>query len=167
MIWYISACARALETFSCGRAHNQKAADVWKKDVWEFQASGSSCLFPYFLGKIAVQEMSGKTPGSPRHPSSRHPRTPNTRVIAVHMSPTMKYFSIENLIPNWKLDFVQCCTSRSFFFSIFECSGKIRELGGKSAEESSPIVRMRYNKMLLDRAVANMFVCFGSMCIRK
>ena len=27
-----------------------------------------------FLGKIAVQEMSGRTPGSPRHPSCRHPR---------------------------------------------------------------------------------------------
>ena len=56
----------------------QKAADVWEKDVWEFQAksgsSGSCCLFLYFLGKIAVQEMSGKTLGSPRHPSSRHPR---------------------------------------------------------------------------------------------
>ena len=56
----------------------QKAADVWEKDVWEFQAksgsSGSCCLFLYFLGKIAVQEMSGRTPGSPRHPSSRHPR---------------------------------------------------------------------------------------------
>ena len=39
-------------------------ADVWKKDVWEFQAksgSSSSCrLFLHFLGKIAVQEMSGK-----------------------------------------------------------------------------------------------------------
>ena len=56
----------------------QIAADVWEKDVWEFQAkSGSSgfcCLLLYFLGKIAVQEMSGKTPGSPRHPSSRRPR---------------------------------------------------------------------------------------------
>ena len=28
----------------------------------------------HFLGKGAVQEMSGKTPGSPRRPSSRHPR---------------------------------------------------------------------------------------------
>ena len=53
-------------------------ADVWKKDVWEFRAksgsSGSCRLFLHFLRKIAVQEMSGKTPGSPRHPSSRHPR---------------------------------------------------------------------------------------------
>ena len=57
---------------------SQKAADVWEKDVWEFQAksgsSGSCCLFLYFLGKIAVQEMSGRTPGSPRYPSCRHPR---------------------------------------------------------------------------------------------
>ena len=53
------------------------AEDVWEKDVWEFQAksgsSGSCRLFFHFLGKIAVQEMSGKTPGNPRHPSSRHP----------------------------------------------------------------------------------------------
>ena len=53
-------------------------ADVWKKDVWEFQAKsgswGSCRLFLHFLRKIAVQEMSGKTPGAPRHPSSRHPR---------------------------------------------------------------------------------------------
>ena len=53
-------------------------ADVWEKDVWEFQAksgsSGSCRLFLHFLRKIAVQKMSGKTPGSPRHPSSRHPR---------------------------------------------------------------------------------------------
>ena len=55
-------------------------ADVWEKDVWDFQAkSGSSRSCRLFLGffyfqKIAVQEMSGKAPGSPRHPSSRHPR---------------------------------------------------------------------------------------------
>ena len=38
-------------------------------------SSGSCRLFPHFLKKIAVQKMSGKTPGSPRHPSSRHPRS--------------------------------------------------------------------------------------------
>ena len=51
---------------------NRTVADVWEKDVWEFQAksgSSSSCrLFLHFLGKIGVQGMSGKTPGSPRHP---------------------------------------------------------------------------------------------------
>ena len=60
------------------------AADVWEKDVWEFQAksgsSGSCCLFLYVLGKIAVQEMSGRTPGSRRHPSSRHPRPSDEQV---------------------------------------------------------------------------------------
>ena len=54
-------------------------ADVWEKDVGEFQAksgsSGSGRLFLLFLGKIAVPEMSGKAPGSPRHPSSRHLRS--------------------------------------------------------------------------------------------
>ena len=56
-----------------------------EKDVWEFQArsgsSGSCSLFLSFLGKIAVQEMSGKTPGSPRHPSSRHPRPSDLHCI--------------------------------------------------------------------------------------
>ena len=61
-----------------GMAHFRKVADVWEKDVWEFQAksgsSGSCRLFLHFLGKIAVRKMSGRTPGSPRHPSSRHLR---------------------------------------------------------------------------------------------
>ena len=49
-------------------------ADVWDKDVWEFQAksgsSGACRFFLYFLGKIAVQEMSGKRLEFPRHPFS-------------------------------------------------------------------------------------------------
>ena len=67
------------------KTYNQEAADVWEKDVWEFQAksgsSGSCCHFLYFLGKIAVQEMSGRTPGSPRHPSCRHPRPSDTKIL--------------------------------------------------------------------------------------
>ena len=39
-------------SFGDDRNHSQKAADVWEKDVWEFQAkSGSSgfcCFFPLF-----------------------------------------------------------------------------------------------------------------------
>ena len=31
-------------------------------------------VFLHFLGKIEFQNMSGKTPGTPRQPSSRHPR---------------------------------------------------------------------------------------------
>ena len=65
---------------------NQKGrvvVDVWEEDVWEFQAksgsSGSCRLFLDFLGKITVREMSGKTPGSPRYPSSRHPRPSEKR----------------------------------------------------------------------------------------
>ena len=53
-------------------------ADVWEKDVWDFQAksgsSGSCRIFLRFLGKIAVPKMSKKAPGSPRHPSSRQLR---------------------------------------------------------------------------------------------
>ena len=59
------------------QSQNWVVADVWEKDVWEFQAksgsSGSCRLFLHFRGKTGVQEMSGKTPGGPRHPSSRHP----------------------------------------------------------------------------------------------
>ena len=52
--------------------------------VWKSGSSGSCRLLLHFLGKIAVQEMSGKTPGSPRHPSSRHPR-PKARKIRANV----------------------------------------------------------------------------------
>ena len=43
---------------------------------WDFQAksgsSGSCRLFLRFLGKIAVPKVSGKAPGSPRHPLRAH-----------------------------------------------------------------------------------------------
>ena len=62
---------------SLSRGQSRVVADVWEKDVWDFQAkSGSSVsctLFLHFLGKIAVQKMSSKASGSPRHPSTRHP----------------------------------------------------------------------------------------------
>ena len=66
-------------------------ADVWEKDVCEFQAksgrSGSCHLLLHFLWKITVQEMPGKTPRGPRHPSSRHPWTSDLKrldhVIAI------------------------------------------------------------------------------------
>ena len=68
-----------------GPSKNRKVADVWKKDVWEFQAksgsSGSRRLFLHFLGKIAVRKMSGRTPGTPRRPSCRHPRPSEKRPI--------------------------------------------------------------------------------------
>ena len=72
-------CARA-KTNSPSLPPNSPrvVADVWEKDVWEFQAksgsSGSCRLFLHFRGKITVQEKSGKTLGSPRRPSSRQPR---------------------------------------------------------------------------------------------
>ena len=40
--------------------------------VWELRLLPS--FFLHFLGKMAVQKMSGKTPASPRHLSTRHPR---------------------------------------------------------------------------------------------
>ena len=79
------------EGIQSGKSKAQVATDVWEKDVWDFQAksgsSGSCPLFPHFLGKIAVQKMSGKTPGSPRQPSCRHPRlsekAPQTATLEV------------------------------------------------------------------------------------
>ena len=51
-------------------------------------SSGSCRLFLHFLGKIAVRKMSGRTPGSPRHSSSRHPRPSDTPpFIAVFTPP--------------------------------------------------------------------------------
>ena len=79
---------------------SRKIADVWEKDVWEFQAksgsSGSCRLFLRFLGKIAVRKMSGRTPGTPRHPSSRHPRSSECScyacaVVALHFDTEMPW----------------------------------------------------------------------------
>ena len=57
---------------------NQKYADIWEKDVCNFQAksgsSGSCPLFLNFIGKITIPEMSGKELECPRCPSPRHPR---------------------------------------------------------------------------------------------
>ena len=39
--------------------------------VWELRFLP---FFLHFLGKVAIQQMPGKAPGSPRHPSSGHPR---------------------------------------------------------------------------------------------
>ena len=65
------------KTIFVGGSFFRVAADVWEKDVGEFQAksgsSGSCRLFLHFFGKITVQETSGRMPGSPRHHSSRHP----------------------------------------------------------------------------------------------
>ena len=75
----------------------RKVADVWKKDVWEFQAksgsSGSCRLFLHFLRKIAVRKMSGRTPGSPRHPSCRHPRPSDTKKTTRSKFATRSVFS--------------------------------------------------------------------------
>ena len=45
--------------------------------VWEVRFLPS---FPSFPRKFAVQKMSGRTPGGPRHPSSRHPRPSETKI---------------------------------------------------------------------------------------
>ena len=77
-------------------------ADVWERDVWDFQAksgsSGSCRLFINFLGKIAAQKKtSGKTPASPRHSSSRHPRPSDLTMTLVHMNQSLGALLRENL----------------------------------------------------------------------
>ena len=58
----------------------QKAADVWKKDVWNFQAFSQAWFeVRIFLGNEGKdgKNLSSQTwPASPRHPSPRHPRPP-------------------------------------------------------------------------------------------
>ena len=60
----------------------QKAADVWKKDVWEFQAFSQTFLgLRFFLGnegKNGKNLNSQNWPGTPRRPSPRHPRPPES-----------------------------------------------------------------------------------------
>ena len=73
-------------------------ADVWEKDVWDFQAksgsSGSCCLFLHFLGKMALQKMSGRTPGSPRHPASRHPWPSDSRIVKIRIATASQRYKI-------------------------------------------------------------------------
>ena len=55
-----------------------KAADVWKTDVWDFQAFSQTFLrLRFFLGnkgKDSKNLNSQTWPGTPRRPSPRHPR---------------------------------------------------------------------------------------------
>ena len=58
----------------------QKAADVWKKDVWDFQALSQTFFVLRFPlgneGKDGKHPNSETWPGSPRRPSPKHPRPP-------------------------------------------------------------------------------------------
>ena len=54
--------------------HGQAASKARAHKALHLMLEGTLRLFLCFLGKMAVQAMSGKTPGSPRRPSSRHPR---------------------------------------------------------------------------------------------
>ena len=57
---------------------SQKAADVWKTDVWDFQAFSQTFLELRFSlgneGKDSTYLNSQTWPGTPRRPSPRHPR---------------------------------------------------------------------------------------------
>ena len=64
-----------------GSFPSQKAADVWKKDVWDFQAFSQTFLEVRFSlgneGKDGKNLNSQTWPGTPRRPSPRHPRPPD------------------------------------------------------------------------------------------
>ena len=59
---------------------NQKAADIWKKDVWDFQAFSQTFFelrySPGNEGKDGKNLSSQTWPGTPRRPSPRHLRPP-------------------------------------------------------------------------------------------
>ena len=58
---------------------SQKAADVWKKDVWDFQVFSQTFFELRFSlgneGKDGKNLNSQTWPGTPRRPSPRHPRS--------------------------------------------------------------------------------------------
>ena len=60
-----------------GKPIFQKAADVWKKGVWDFQAFSLTFLELRFCpgneGKDGKNLNTQTWPGSPRRPSPRHP----------------------------------------------------------------------------------------------
>ena len=68
-------------------ANYQKAADVWKKDVWDFQAISQTLLELRFSvgneGKDGKILSSQTWPGSPRRPSPRRPRPPEITITVV------------------------------------------------------------------------------------
>ena len=74
-----------LKTLACrglrvGPSKDQKTADVWKKDVWDFQAFSQTLIELRFAmgneGKHGKKLNSQTWPGTPRRPSPRHPRPP-------------------------------------------------------------------------------------------
>ena len=73
-----------------GEATNfgQKAADVWTKDIWDFEAFSQTLLELRFSlgneGKDGKNLNSQTWPGTPRRPSPRHPRPPELGVF--HLS---------------------------------------------------------------------------------
>ena len=71
------------EVIFISRGYYQKAADVWKKDVWDFQVLSQTLLELRFSlrdkGKNGKNLSSQTWPGSPRRPSPRHPRPADTK----------------------------------------------------------------------------------------
>ena len=77
-----TASTRAMRNASgpCLRRRRTEAADVWKKDVWDFQAFSQTFFELRFSigneGKDCKNSSSQTWPGTPRRPSPRHPRPP-------------------------------------------------------------------------------------------
>ena len=81
---------------------NQKAADVWKKDVWDFQAFSQTFLELRFSleneGKDGKNLNSQTWPGTPRRPSSRHPRPSKKKVSQRRSSGKLSGKALPNVI---------------------------------------------------------------------
>ena len=77
---------------------NQKTANVWKKDVWDFEVFSQTFLeLRFSLGNEGEdgERLNSQTwPGTPRRPSSRHPRPPDKSVVE-KFAPEMTRFPSE------------------------------------------------------------------------
>ena len=100
IVWKV--CPIPLQFWEIGA---RVVADVWEKDIWDFQAksgsSGSCRLLLHFIVKIALEKMCGKMAGSPRHSSSTHPRLSEERLELVIFG-TLETEEQPGAVPDWK-----------------------------------------------------------------
>ena len=106
--------------WGCGPVglQGQKAADVRKKDVWDFQALSQTCFELRFSlgneGKDGKNLNSQTWPGSPRRPSPRHPRPPDRGPLKAGQE-CIKSIRICLHWPSFNL---LSCTSRNLLFDL-------------------------------------------------
>ena len=74
MSYFIFSGVSGLVAHAGHHKENRVVADVWEKDVWDFQAKSGSSGSCRLCLHFRTSKMSGQTPGSSRHPFSRHPQ---------------------------------------------------------------------------------------------